>query len=112
MSDTLILKSGESTAIEMPFVGNPQPKVSWTYNAGKFPDAKRMKSQTIVNMTSMTLAKAVRKDSGDYKVTLSNDYGEASFTIHLTVLGRLSGGIKANTYIYFLLRSFKCTLWQ
>lgn len=87
MADTLTLKAGSSTALEIPFSANPQPKVTWTYNDGQFPDKKRMKSETIYNMTSMTLAKAIRSDSGNYKVTLNNESGECSFTIKIIVLG-------------------------
>ena len=87
MADTLTLKAGSSTAIELPFSANPQPKVTWTYNDGHFPDKKRMKSETIYNMTSMTIAKVIRNDSGNYKVALSNDNGECNFTIKIIVLG-------------------------
>ena len=86
MSDTLRLKAGASSAIEIPFSGNPQPKVTWTYNDGPMPN-KRIKTETIVNMTSMTLAKVVRSDTGPYKVTLENDSGQCSFTINVIVVG-------------------------
>ena len=63
------------------------PKVTWTYNDGSLPDAKRFKSQTISGMTSLQMAKVVLKDAGNYKVTLENDSGQMSFTVKLIVLG-------------------------
>ncbi len=87
IEDTLILKAGSSTAIEMPFQSNPQPKVTWQYNDGKLPDPKRIKTQTIIGMTSMTMAKVIRKDSGSYKLTLKNEFGECSYSLQITVLG-------------------------
>jgi len=38
-------------------------------------------------MTSLTMAKVVLKDAGNYKVTLENENGQASFTVKLIVLG-------------------------
>lgn len=88
MSDSLVLKAGSSAAIEVPFTANPQPKVTWSYNDGKFTDSRRIKDQTIHNMTSMTLAKVVRNDSGNYKVELTNEHGSCNFTVKVIVLGK------------------------
>ena len=38
-------------------------------------------------MTSMTMAKVVRADGGKYSVALSNEFGKASVTIEVVVLG-------------------------
>lgn len=90
IEDTLTLKAGASTAIELPFTANPQPKVTWQYNGGKLPDPKRMKYDIIYNMTSFTLAKAQRKDAGDYSVTLENEFGKGKITVKIIVLGNTS----------------------
>jgi len=90
IKDTLTLNLGASHVLELPFTANPTPKVTWTYNDGSLPDAKRFKSQTISAMTSLSMAKVVLKDAGNYKVTLENENGQASFTVKLIVLGMLS----------------------
>ena len=87
LKDTLTLNLGASTAIEFPFTANPQPKVTWTYNDEKLPDPKRFKTTTITRMTSLTMAKVVLKDAGDYKVTLENENGSATYTVKVIVLG-------------------------
>ena len=89
MKDTLTLNAGSSTALEIPFTANPLPKVTWTYNGGSLPDKKRFNSQTITCMTSLTMAKVVLKDAGDYTVTMENENGQATFTTKLIVLGEL-----------------------
>jgi Immunoglobulin I-set domain len=101
MKDTLTLNAGTSSAIEFPFTANPQPKVTWTYNDGSLPDAKRFKTQTITCMTSMTMAKVVLKDAGDYKVTLENENGQASFTTKLIVLGKWKATVKQRGLVNF-----------
>ena len=88
MEDQLILKAGQSTAIELPFSGNPPPKVKWSYNDGPLPDVRRTKEDTGKDMTTLTLAKVIRKDAGRYKVTLENDHGKAAFSIKVIVLGK------------------------
>ena len=88
MEDQLILKAGQSTAIELPFSGNPPPKVKWTYNDGPLPDVRRTKDETTKTMTSLTLAKVIRKDAGRYKVSLENEHGKASFGIKVIVIGK------------------------
>ena len=87
MEDQLILKAGQSTAIELPFSGNPPPKVTWSYNDGPLPDARRTKEETSKTVTSLILAKVIRKDAGRYKVSLENEHGKASFGIKVIVIG-------------------------
>ena len=88
--EVLYLNVGQSHAFELPFSANPMPKVTWTYNdKSAMPNIKRIKHETIYGMTSMTMAKVVRTDSGDYKVSMENDYGSASFTLKVIVKGEI-----------------------
>ena len=79
---------GSAKVIEVPFSAHPMPDVKWTYNGGAFPDARRIKSETIRGMTSMTMAKVVRKDSGKYAVAMENKYGKATHSFKVTVIGK------------------------
>ena len=88
--DKIILKAGASTVIQIPFAGCPQPIADWKYKGGKLPDVKRFKADSIVNSTSLSMAKVVRSDAGKYSVDLKNDFGSATFNIELVVLGNLS----------------------
>ena len=84
----MTLRSGASAALELPFTGCPQPEVKWTHKGGRLPDSRRFKIDTIYNMTSMTMAKVVKADAGDYNLTLANPYGKVSWNVKLTVLGK------------------------
>ena len=88
MDDTVTLKSGAAHVLQMPFTAFPKPKVTWTYNDGKLPDAKRMKQETIHGATALTLAKVIKKDEGSYKVTIENKHGNINFTTTVLVLGQ------------------------
>jgi len=85
---TLTLPVGSSTAVEVPFAASPQPKVTWTFNGGKLPDPKRFKTDTISAMTSLTMAKLVRKDAGKYAVTVENELGKCELAVTVVVLGK------------------------
>jgi len=90
LKDTVTLNVGASHVLELPFTANPTPKATWTFNDADLPDAKRFKSTTIIGMTSLTMAKVVLKDAGNYKVTLENENGQVSLTVKLIVLGMLN----------------------
>lgn len=85
--EEVVLKAGQSTAFEIPFKGNPQPKATWTCNNEPLPQEKRIESETIYNMTTLRLGKVKRSDTGNYTLTLDNSAGKVSITIKLTVLG-------------------------
>ena len=85
----MILRAGTSAAIEIPFVAAPMPDAKWTYKGSNLPDNRRFKTDTIMGMSSMTMAKVVRGDSGKYQLTLENKFGKDTFTIELVVLGKL-----------------------
>jgi len=85
---TLTLPVGCSTAVEVPFAASPPPKVTWSLNGGKLPDPKRFKTDTISAMTSLTIAKVVRKDAGKYTVVVENEHGKCELAVTLVVLGK------------------------
>ncbi|KAJ8319891.1 hypothetical protein KUTeg_001478 [Tegillarca granosa] len=89
-NEELTLNAGQSTAFEIPFKGNPQPKVVWTINNEDIPEDKRIEVETINNFTTMRLFKVKRSDQGDYTLTLENPAGKVSITIKLTVLDKPS----------------------
>ena len=91
MSDTLRLHSGSSHVIEVPFIAHPQPEVTWLYNdKPELPDVRRFRIETGKNLTSLTLNKVAREDSGKVKVEMKNEFGQCSYEVKLNVIGRHS----------------------
>ena len=82
------MKVGAATVKEVYFKGCPQPKVEWTFKGGKLPDPKRIKTETIVNMSTIKISKSQRSDAGKYNAALSNDHGSATYTLNVTVIGK------------------------
>ncbi|XP_074642623.1 twitchin-like [Tubulanus polymorphus] len=88
--DTLVMKTGTSTVVEIPFSAAPMPKIIWSFNDGQFPDAKRIREETIPGMTALTLGKVVRTDAGEYTLVIENEFGSSTLTITLIVLDKPS----------------------
>ena len=113
---TITLPVGGSTVIEVPFKASPTPKVTWSFNGtGKLPDAKRFKTTIITCMTSMTMAKVVRKDAGKYTLSVENELGKCELLIRLIVLGKTSAfnSFALATYIeiYKTLETKHLAIW-
>ena len=89
--DGLIMKANTSAILEIPFTGSPQPSVSWTFNGGALPDARRAFEETIYNMTCLTLNRVRMSDKGNYSLTLENPSGKVSLTVKVTVIGECFG---------------------
>jgi len=97
--ETIILNEGKSTAIEIPFSANPQPKVTWDYNKSPLKSSKRFMVDVIYNMTSICIGRAEVGDSGSYSVTLENKFGKVTMTFKVVVLGMFSA--KTDFAIHF-----------
>lgn len=92
--DSITLKAGASTVIEIPFVAIPKPTVKWTWRSlveGSVETSPRFSPETAVaGMTSIPLGKVKREDAGDYRVVISNELGEVSVTVRLIVMDKPS----------------------
>lgn len=86
---TITLPVGSSKVNEVQFAASPTPKVTWTFNGGKLPDPKRFQTTTISCLSTLSMAKVVRKDAGKYVVTVENELGKCDYTINLIVLGMI-----------------------
>ena len=84
----ITMPAGTSKVIEVPFVANPKPDIKWTFG----PEEKkpRFKTDVVAGLTSISLGKVKREDSGPYKLTIKNEVGDNTFTLHVTVLDKPS----------------------
>ena len=81
-------KAGSAHVIEVPFTAMPKPKVTWQWKGSSLPDSKRFKVDVIHGMTSLTMSKLKREDSGPFVLTIENTVGKCTFTVNLTVLDK------------------------
>ncbi len=101
LQDVMYMKVGSAGAIEVLFKASPMPDGEWKFKGGRLPDARRFKTDTVIGITSMTMTKVVRSDSGDYTVSLENEHGRADAKVKVIVTG------ENNCYV-FVWQSEKC----
>ena len=88
LGDVMTIHAGKTLILEVKFSSSPQPEVTWSFNQGRLPDARRVTSQTIFGMTALTLTKAEVSDAGTYTLLLQNEHGKAALSTKVKVIDR------------------------
>ena len=108
----LTLKVGEKLNLSVPVAGLPKPTVDWKFNEkeiiGKtfndhlkiktklysfltlqiFSEDNRVKITDLSSSTTLNIKEVARKDTGAYKLTLTNSVATKSYNINVKVLGK------------------------
>ncbi|KAK2918017.1 hypothetical protein Q8A73_004763 [Channa argus] len=84
MRKTLLVKDGSSFTLTVPFTGKPVPTVTWE-KAGVDLRVRGL-INTTSSVTSITVERATRDDSGKYIVKLQNVAGSTALTLSVKVL--------------------------
>jgi hypothetical protein len=85
------MKAGTSTTVSLAFSAFPTPNVTLTFNGGDVIDAKRTTFKIGDNKLSFVVQKVQKEDAGEYTLTLENEYGKATATVRIIVLGEFIG---------------------
>jgi len=88
--EPLVLRAGTSAAVEVPFSGSPQPKVTWMVGAQPLRDVRRVRVETIYNLTTLVISRAERSDAGTYTLSLDNQLGTSHLSVQVIVLGKVT----------------------
>jgi len=91
--EPLVLRAGTSAAVEVPFAGSPQPKVTWMIGGQVLRDVRRVRVETIYNLTTLVISRAERSDAGTYTLSLENQLGTSNLTVQVIVLGKITGAV-------------------
>ncbi|XP_026167372.1 titin-like [Mastacembelus armatus] len=84
MRKTLLVKDGSAFTLTVPFTGKPAPSVTW--EKAEVDLRVRGLINTTNSVTSITVERATRDDSGKYIVKLQNVAGSASLMLNVRVL--------------------------
>ena len=87
-SKPLVLRAGQSSVIEIGFSGAPQPKATWMLDGQRLLESRRVTTDTIYGMTSLTIGRAERGDAGRYTLKVDNTFGSAEINIDVKVLDK------------------------
>ena len=72
----LRVKAGARVLLEVPFEGEPQPKVTWLLDGKPVPESDHHKETTTKeNYTELKIPSSARSDTGVYTLVLENEFG-------------------------------------
>uniref|UniRef100_A0A3B4GBW5 Titin n=1 Tax=Pundamilia nyererei TaxID=303518 RepID=A0A3B4GBW5_9CICH len=104
----VVVKAGDLLRIEAVISGHPNPTVFWLKNGRNIGTTGRVEITATKTHTSLLIRESVRKDSGQYTLTLQNTGGTTSKAITCKVLDR--PGPPAGPLEVSGLSAEKCTL--
>ncbi|KAJ0023107.1 hypothetical protein NQD34_003006, partial [Periophthalmus magnuspinnatus] len=86
-SQPVIIKAGETAEWKLPFSGGVPIAVQWFKKDDELFPGLNVKIETSDTKSQLRLTKCQRKDSGEVKIRLKNEYGTFEATSKLIVLG-------------------------
>ncbi|XP_026218953.1 myosin-binding protein C, slow-type isoform X5 [Anabas testudineus] len=85
--NTVTVVAGNKLRLEIPISGEPAPRVVWMKGERVILESgHRVRAETYGDQTSMTIEITEREDSGNYKIVLQNEAGEATASIKIKVV--------------------------
>ncbi|XP_071242596.1 myosin-binding protein C, slow-type-like isoform X2 [Salvelinus alpinus] len=85
--NTVTIVSGNKLRVEIPISGEPAPRVVWMKGERVILDSgHRVRAETFSDHTSLTIDIAEKEDTGNYKIVLQNEAGEAEASIKVKVV--------------------------
>lgn len=84
---TVIVKRGHKAVYKLPFIGREPIKVQWYLDGEELSDEANIKLEHSDGSSQLILTKLQRKDSGEVKIKLKNEFGTIEAFCQLIVLG-------------------------
>uniref|UniRef100_A0A8C3S6J0 Titin n=1 Tax=Chelydra serpentina TaxID=8475 RepID=A0A8C3S6J0_CHESE len=86
--DIVVVKAGEVLKINADIAGRPSPLISWTKDSKEIEEKARVEIVSTDHTTAITVKDCIRRDSGQYVLTLQNVAGTRSLAVNCKVLDR------------------------
>ncbi|XP_071358505.1 myosin-binding protein C, slow-type isoform X2 [Trachinotus anak] len=85
--NTVTIVAGNKLRLEIPISGEPAPRVVWMKGERVILESgHRVRAETHGDQTSLTIDVAEREDTGNYKIVLQNEAGEATASVKVKVV--------------------------
>lgn len=106
---SVTIKAGRTYKWTVDVTGEPPPTCVWSWRDDiPLTSTERIKIENVEYQTVLTLVGAVRKDTGKYTLTATNESGKDVATLELTVLGRCRIQNKVSSCKLFFIFKYKC----
>lgn len=106
--ETVFVKAGETLKINADIAGRPAPVLSWTKDGKEIELRARIQIVSNDTSTSVIIKDCIRRDSGQYVLTLQNIAGTVTMPINCVILDK--PGISAGPLQITGLTAEECTL--
>ena len=106
--ETVFVKAGETLKINADLAGRPAPVISWTKDGKEIELRARIQVASTDISTSVIVKDCIRRDSGQYALTLQNIAGTVTMPINCVILDK--PGPSAGPLQITGLKSDECTL--
>ncbi|XP_055087358.1 myosin-binding protein C, slow-type isoform X6 [Periophthalmus magnuspinnatus] len=85
--NTVVIVAGNKLRLEIPISGEPAPRVVWMKGERVILESgHRVRAETYGDQTSLTIDVTERDDTGNYKIVLQNEAGEATASVKIKVV--------------------------
>lgn len=85
--NTVVIIAGNKLRLEIPISGEPAPRVVWMKGERVILESgHRVRAETYGDQTSLTIDITEREDTGNYKIVLQNEAGEATASVKIKVV--------------------------
>ncbi|XP_075952827.1 immunoglobulin-like and fibronectin type III domain-containing protein 1 [Anarhichas minor] len=85
---TVIIKAGENAEWKMPFLGGAPMTIQWYKDDDELLPALNVKIETSATQSKLRLVKCQRKDGGEVKIKIKNEFGTTEAISKLIVLDK------------------------
>uniref|UniRef100_A0A668AG62 Titin n=1 Tax=Myripristis murdjan TaxID=586833 RepID=A0A668AG62_9TELE len=86
--DTVVVKAGETLKIYADLAGRPAPVISWTKDGKEIELRARIQIVSTDTSTSVIVKDCIRRDSGQYALTLQNIAGTVTMPVNCMILDK------------------------
>lgn len=87
-SEPVIIKTGQNATFKLNFAGRDPMKIQWYIEDEEILDDTNIKIEKSSSHSRLLLSKCQRKQTGEIKIKLKNEFGTIDALSHLTVLGQ------------------------
>lgn len=87
-SSPITVKAGQSAVFKLPFEGHEPSKIQWYRKGEELLDEPGVKIEISPNQSRLLLNKCTRKQTGEIKIRIKNEYGTVEAVTQLVVLGK------------------------
>lgn len=104
-----MVKTNHKAEFKIPYIGREANKIQWYKEGEELTTDAKCKIETTESRCRLSLNKMQRKDTGEIKIKIKNEFGTAEATTYLVVLGKSSKGTFLVLDIIFSI--FRSNLW-